>query len=186
MSLSIALSGVQAAQTDIDTIGNNIANVSTAGFKESNAQFADVYSGARSSLGGIDQPRAGRQYRGHAAILHRRHGAADRQCARCRDQRQRVFSAADRQRHRLYPRRAVSSRQQWQSRDDQWRAGAGLYRDRRHQHQRERRDAADPGDHGQYSGDADIECGLGGEPAVHRYRDRPDDHPVRSDEPGEL
>ncbi len=59
MSLSIALSGVQAAQTDIDTIGNNIANVSTAGFKESNAQFADVYSGARSSLGGSINPGLG-------------------------------------------------------------------------------------------------------------------------------
>ncbi|MBV9826701.1 MAG: flagellar hook protein FlgE [Alphaproteobacteria bacterium] len=50
MSLSIALSGVQAAQTDIDTIGNNIANVSTTGFKASNAQFADIYSGAASGF----------------------------------------------------------------------------------------------------------------------------------------
>ena len=44
MSLSIALSGVQAAQTDIDTIGNNIANVSTVGFKQANAEFSDVFS----------------------------------------------------------------------------------------------------------------------------------------------
>lgn len=59
MSLSIALSGVQAAQTDIDRIGNNIANVSTVGFKQSNSQFADVYSGAGSSPGGSVTPGLG-------------------------------------------------------------------------------------------------------------------------------
>jgi flagellar hook protein FlgE len=46
MSLLVELSGVQAAQTDIDTIGNNIANVSTAGFKASSAQFSDIYAGS--------------------------------------------------------------------------------------------------------------------------------------------
>src|SRR5579885_3215553 len=49
MSLSTELSGVQAAQTDIDTIGNNIANISTNGFKSSTAQFGDLYA---SSLAG--------------------------------------------------------------------------------------------------------------------------------------
>jgi len=44
MSLLVELSGVQAAQTDIDTIGNNIANVSTAGFKGSTADFSDIYA----------------------------------------------------------------------------------------------------------------------------------------------
>ncbi|HEX3881876.1 MAG TPA: flagellar hook protein FlgE [Stellaceae bacterium] len=44
MSLLVELSGVQAAQTDIDTIGNNIANVSTAGFKGSSADFSDIYA----------------------------------------------------------------------------------------------------------------------------------------------
>lgn len=46
MSLSTELSGVQAAQTDIDTIGNNLANVNTTGFKGSVAQFADLYGSA--------------------------------------------------------------------------------------------------------------------------------------------
>jgi flagellar hook protein FlgE len=46
MSLLVELSGVQAAQTDIDTIGNNIANVSTAGFKASSAEFSDIYAGS--------------------------------------------------------------------------------------------------------------------------------------------
>jgi flagellar hook protein FlgE len=43
MSLFTDLSGVNAAQTDIDTIGNNIANVDTTGFKTSTAEFAALY-----------------------------------------------------------------------------------------------------------------------------------------------
>lgn len=44
MSFNIALSGINAAQKDLDTTANNIANVNTFGFKESRAEFADVYS----------------------------------------------------------------------------------------------------------------------------------------------
>jgi flagellar hook protein FlgE len=43
MSLSVELTGLQAAQTDLDTIGNNIANVSTVGFKGSAPNFSDIY-----------------------------------------------------------------------------------------------------------------------------------------------
>src|SRR5215472_11120489 len=43
MTLSVELTGLQAAQTDLDTIGNNIANVSTVGFKGSSANFSDIY-----------------------------------------------------------------------------------------------------------------------------------------------
>jgi flagellar hook protein FlgE len=43
MSLSVELTGLQAAQTDLDTIGNNIANVSTVGFKGSTPNFSDIY-----------------------------------------------------------------------------------------------------------------------------------------------
>jgi flagellar hook protein FlgE len=46
MSLLTELSGVNAAQTDIDTVGNNIANVNTTGFKLSDAQFSSVYGSA--------------------------------------------------------------------------------------------------------------------------------------------
>ncbi len=41
-----ALSGLQAASTDLQVMGNNIANASTVGFKSSNAQFADSYAAA--------------------------------------------------------------------------------------------------------------------------------------------
>lgn len=50
MSFNIALSGVAAAQRDLDTTANNIANVNTVGFKESRAEFGDVF--ASSLLGG--------------------------------------------------------------------------------------------------------------------------------------
>lgn len=44
MSFNIALSGLNAAQKNLDVTANNIANVSTTGFKGSRAEFADVYS----------------------------------------------------------------------------------------------------------------------------------------------
>jgi flagellar hook protein FlgE len=44
MALYVELSGLQAAQTDLDTIGNNIANVGTNGFKSSTANFSDLYA----------------------------------------------------------------------------------------------------------------------------------------------
>jgi flagellar hook protein FlgE len=46
MSLFTDLSGVNAAQSGIDTIGNNIANVDTTGFKTSTAQFEALYGAA--------------------------------------------------------------------------------------------------------------------------------------------
>jgi len=44
MSFNIALSGIAAAQTDLDTTANNVANVSTVGFKESRAEFQSVFA----------------------------------------------------------------------------------------------------------------------------------------------
>lgn len=44
MSFNIALSGINAAQKDLNTTANNIANVNTTGFKESRAEFGDVYA----------------------------------------------------------------------------------------------------------------------------------------------
>lgn len=45
-SFNTALSGLQAASTDLQVLGNNIANANTVGFKSSNAQFADAYATA--------------------------------------------------------------------------------------------------------------------------------------------
>lgn len=44
MSFRIALSGLNAATTDLNVISNNIANSNTTGFKSSEAQFADVFA----------------------------------------------------------------------------------------------------------------------------------------------
>jgi len=46
MPFNIALSGLNAASTDLEVTGNNIANAATNGFKESRAEFADLYASA--------------------------------------------------------------------------------------------------------------------------------------------
>ena len=44
MAFSTAISGIKAAQTNLDVISNNIANASTVGFKASRAEFAEIYA----------------------------------------------------------------------------------------------------------------------------------------------
>ena len=44
MGFNISLSGIGASQKDLNTTSNNIANANTYGFKESRAEFGDVYS----------------------------------------------------------------------------------------------------------------------------------------------
>jgi len=51
MSFNIALSGLNAAQKDLDVTSNNIANVNTVGFKESRAEFVDVYASSLLAAG---------------------------------------------------------------------------------------------------------------------------------------
>ncbi|MES9898681.1 MAG: flagellar hook protein FlgE [Sedimenticola sp.] len=51
MSFQVALSGLAAAQTELDVTGNNIANVATTGFKESRAEFTDIYATSIQDLG---------------------------------------------------------------------------------------------------------------------------------------
>ena len=55
MSFNIGLSGMRAASKDLNVTGNNIANAGTAGFKQSRAEFADVY--ASSVLGTGKNPQ---------------------------------------------------------------------------------------------------------------------------------
>ncbi|MEZ9708837.1 flagellar hook protein FlgE [Vibrio breoganii] len=45
MSFHISMSGLTAASKDLGVIGNNIANVNTAGFKGSRSEFSSVYNG---------------------------------------------------------------------------------------------------------------------------------------------
>jgi flagellar hook protein FlgE len=51
MSFQIALSGLNAASTDLQITSNNIANANTIGFKKSRGEFADVFSGDAVGIG---------------------------------------------------------------------------------------------------------------------------------------
>jgi flagellar hook protein FlgE len=50
MPFDIALSGINAASSDLEVTANNIANVNTVGFKGSRAEFSQVYSAAGNNL----------------------------------------------------------------------------------------------------------------------------------------
>ncbi|MCG6467194.1 flagellar basal body protein, partial [Vibrio parahaemolyticus] len=52
MSFNIALSGLDATNTELNTISHNIANASTYGFKGARTEFAAVYNGMQP--GGVE------------------------------------------------------------------------------------------------------------------------------------
>lgn len=52
MGFQQGLSGLNAAAKNLDVIGNNVANSGTVGFKQSQAQFADVYASSLTGSGG--------------------------------------------------------------------------------------------------------------------------------------
>ncbi|OHX11569.1 hypothetical protein BI347_18120 [Chromobacterium sphagni] len=56
MGFQQGLSGLNAASTQLDTIGNNVANANTVGFKSSRTEFADLYG---NSLYGITSTTPG-------------------------------------------------------------------------------------------------------------------------------
>jgi flagellar hook protein FlgE len=65
-AMTTALTGLQAAETTIDVVGNNVANSNTAGFKESNVLFATQFlqtqsigSGPTTSSGGTNPRQIG-------------------------------------------------------------------------------------------------------------------------------
>lgn len=68
MPFNIALSGLNAASNDLKVTGNNIANSGTTGFKESRAEFADIYAtsitGVSSNAigGGVRLSRVAQQF----------------------------------------------------------------------------------------------------------------------------
>ena len=82
MSFSTSLSGLSANQQKLDVIGNNLANINTIAFKESDVNFSDLVS---QSVGGSSaNPDAGRPRRHDGIDLaelppgrHREHRRAD-------------------------------------------------------------------------------------------------------------
>jgi len=59
MSFNTAITGLKAASTMLDVTGNNIANVSTTGFKSSRTQFSDIYATAVVGAGSSNTPGSG-------------------------------------------------------------------------------------------------------------------------------
>ncbi|HJV79588.1 flagellar hook protein FlgE [Noviherbaspirillum sp.] len=53
MSFQQGLSGLNGASKQLETIGNNIANANTVGFKAATTQFADVYANSLSGTSGL-------------------------------------------------------------------------------------------------------------------------------------
>lgn len=51
MGFSQAVSGLNAASSNLDVIGNNIANSATSGFKSSSVSFADIFAGSKVGMG---------------------------------------------------------------------------------------------------------------------------------------
>ena len=102
-ALTTALTGLQAAETTIDVVGNNVANSQTVGFKESEAIFATQFSaiaqhrfGAQHKLGWY-QPATnwpGCEGRGDLAKLHARHNRNQLQPARRGHPRRRFLGCA--------------------------------------------------------------------------------------------
>ena len=65
-SMFAGVSGLDANQTMMDVVGNNIANVNTVGFKGSSTEFADLLS---QTLNGAGSPTAGLQGGTNAAAV---------------------------------------------------------------------------------------------------------------------
>ena len=51
MGFNQAVSGLNAAASNLDVIGNNIANSQTVGFKSGSVTFADMFAGSKVGLG---------------------------------------------------------------------------------------------------------------------------------------
>ncbi|MGQ7167219.1 flagellar basal body protein, partial [Escherichia sp. R-CC3] len=71
MAFSQAVSGLNAAATNLDVIGNNIANSATYGFKSGTASFADMFAGSKVGLG-VKVAGPGCPQQRHARRLRRR------------------------------------------------------------------------------------------------------------------
>ena len=60
MAFQLGLSGLNSASKQLEAIGNNVANASTVGFKQSQAQFADMYASSLSGASGLQTGTGGR------------------------------------------------------------------------------------------------------------------------------
>ncbi len=137
-SFSIALSGLTAASSDLDVTANNIANADTVGFKESRAEFADVFAAGAVNLN-TSAVGEGVRLVDHRAAVHAGQHQHLRIESRSCDQRRRFLHlAGSQQRHGVHAQWAVLRGQERQRRDRHRPGAAGLsaHRHRRIQHRR--------------------------------------------------
>ena len=90
MPFNIALTGLKAASQDLSVTANNLANVDTAGFKDSRTEFSDLFASTQQGVGATAVGNGVSVSESRAAVQpgqHRKH----RQQPRPRDQRQRLF-----------------------------------------------------------------------------------------------
>ena len=104
-AMSTAATGMQAQETQIQVISNNLANASTPGFKVSRAHFQDLLyvnerqAGTQSSQTSFVPTGSsiglGSKTASVDQIFHRRPARQHRQSARRRDPGQRIFPGLD-------------------------------------------------------------------------------------------
>lgn len=68
MSFNIALSGLDATNTELNTISHNIANASTYGFKGARTEFAAVYNGLQP--GGVEVAAASQDFDTNGSVTN--------------------------------------------------------------------------------------------------------------------
>ncbi len=110
-TLYTAATGMEALETKLDVIANNMANINTTGFKKDRANFEDVFyrqyrlPGARGCgrQSHVDRHRSrpGHARLQHAVELRARCVRDDEQSARLCDRRRRVFPGAESERRLL-------------------------------------------------------------------------------------
>ncbi|MCK6263357.1 flagellar basal body protein FlgE [Vibrio sp. ZSDE26] len=67
MSFNIAMSGLNSTTQELNTISNNIANVSTVGYKSSRAEFAAVMNGGMG--GGVEMSTVSQSFNGSNMVM---------------------------------------------------------------------------------------------------------------------
>jgi len=58
-SFSVPLSGLQASSSELQVIGNNLANLNTDGFKDETLSFGDIFSQIQGTSGNGDPIQVG-------------------------------------------------------------------------------------------------------------------------------
>ena len=155
-AMSSALSGLRNHQTMLDVVGNDIANVSTVGFKSSTTVFSDVLTqtlqGAAAptaTAGGTNPAQIGLGARLVGTVQSSAQGAIQRtgRSTDLADPGRRLLGRRGERRADLHPQRRVHADAGWQPRHRgrHDRAGLAGRQRRRHRHQRADRPACRSG-----------------------------------------